>query len=469
MVVTVRFECQPRSAGWRRRPDIAARASMPAHSAIFARLQVKRSIVVTLVVLALVILISPGVVGWLAERNLQQGIEQAKTDSPDVVVTTERFDRGWFTSEGRHRVSLRHAGVAANGMKSLIIDTRFDHGLLPVSSMSLSSGSLKPGLARMVSTLHLDDGQGNLTELPGTIYSETSLGGDTTGRYVLEAGSRDDAHGTATWSGADLQFTASDGHRELSVKGEVQPWSYQAGANSAEVGKLTVDARQVKTDFGIAVGDVIMVIESFAVAGEAGPLSGFQKLDINGTSAIDGDEVNARTRMSLQKLVIPEFGEIGISMDVAVNGLDAAALGRISKAADEARASDDPDAALGDLFSVIQGDLESMLASGGEIRLDQLDIALPQGDIRSKMTLAVAESSGAFSWPGTIMATTASADISVAEALVQMGLEMNPDAASLIDMGFLKLEGDVYRMQAEFAGGLLTVNGAPLPIPLPGQ
>ncbi len=432
----------------------------------------KRSIVVTLVILAVVILISPGIVGRLAERNLVQGIEQARTDSPDVVVTTEKFDRGWFTSEGRHRVSLRHGGMAADGsvgMKSLVIDTRFDHGLVPVSSMSLSSGSLKPGLARMVSTLHIDDGEGNLTELPGTIFSETSLGGDTTGRYALEAGSRDDANGTATWAGADLQFAASDGHRELSIKGEVQPWSYRAGTNSAEVGRLTIDARQVKTDFGIAVGDVVMVIESFAVAGEAGPMSEFQKLDINGTSALDGDEVNARTRMSLQKLVIPAFGEVGVDMDVAVNGLDAAALGRISKAADAARASDDPEAALGELFSVIQGDLESMLASGGEIRLDQLDIALPQGDIRSKMTLALAESSGAFSWPGAIMATTASADISVQEALVRMGLEMNPEAVSLIDMGFLKLDGDVYRMQAEFAGGLLTVNGAPLPMPFPGQ
>lgn len=429
----------------------------------------KRSIVVTLVIVALIILISPGIIGRLAEQNLEQGIEQAKTDSPDVVVTTEKFDRGWFTSEGRHRVSLRHTGLAADGMKSLIIDTRFDHGLVPVSSMSLSSGSLKPGLARMVSTLHIDDGHGNVTELPGTIFSETSLSGDTTGRYLLEAGSRNDANGTATWSGADLRFAASDGHRELSVKGEVQPWSYRAGANSAEVGLLTIDARQVKTDFGIAVGDVVMAIESFAVAGEAGPMSGFQKLDINGSSAIDGEDVNARSRMSLEKLAVPAFGEIGILLDVVVNGLDAASLGRISKAANEARASDDPEAALGDLFSVIQGDLESMLASGGEIRFDQLDVALPQGDIRSKMTLHLAESTGPFSWPGVIIATTASADISVPEALVQMGLEMNPEAGSLIDMGFLKLDGDVYRMQAEFAGGLLTVNGAPLPMPLPGQ
>lgn len=468
MVVTVRFECQPPAPGAPVQRLVVACRGTPQ---IFARLQVKRSIVVTLVILALVILVSPGIVGRLAERNLEQGIEQARTDSPDVVVTTEKFDRGWFTSEGQHRIALRHPVLATgdDSMKSLLIDTRIDHGLVPVSSMSQSSGSLKPGLARMVSTLHLDDGHGNLTELPGTIYSETSLGGDTTGRYILEPGTRDDATGFATWAGADLKFAASDGHRELSLKGEVQPWSYRAGPNSAEVGRMTVDAQQVRTDYGIAVGKMIMVIESFAVAGAAGPISGFRRLDVNGTSAIDGDEVTAQSKMSLEKLAVPEFGDVGIAMDVAVNGLDAASLGRISKAINEARASADPDAALGELFSVIQGDIEALLAGGGEVRLDQLDIALPQGDIRSKLALALAESTAPFSWPGVILATTASADISVPEALVRMGMEMNPEAGSLIDMGFLKLDGDVYRLQAEFAGGLLTVNGAPLPIPFPGQ
>lgn len=431
----------------------------------------KRSIVVTLVILALIILISPGIVGRLAERNLEQGIEQARTDSPDVVVTTEKFDRGWFTSEGQHRIALRHPMAAAGdgGTKSLLIDTRIDHGLVPVSSMTQSSGSLKPGLARMVSTLHLDDGNGNLTEIPGTIYSETNLGGDTTGRYVLEAGTRDDQDGTASWSGAELQFAASGGHRELSIKGEVLPWSYRAGTNSAEVGKLTVDARQVRTDYGFAVGDMDMVIESFAVAGDAGPISGFQRFDVNGTSSVEDDEVSARSRMVLEKLAVPAFGDVGITMDVAVTGLDAASLGRISKAINEARASADPDAAVGELFSVIQGDLETLLSGGGEFSLDRLDIALPQGDIRSRISIALAESTGPFSWPGIILATTASADISLPEALVRMGLEMNPEAAGLIEMGFLKLEGDVYRMQAEFAGGLLTVNGAPLPVPFPGQ
>ena len=35
-------------------------------------------------------------------------------------------------------------------------------------------------------------------------------------------------------------------------------------------------------------------------------------------------------------------------------------------------------------------------------------------------------------------------------------------------MGFLRLEGNFYEMEAAFESGLLTVNGAPMPIPLPG-
>lgn len=434
----------------------------------------KRSIVVLLVLLALIILVSPGIVGWLAEKNLEQDIEWAGSDASDVVVTTEKFDRGWFTSAGRHRVSLRPGSLGAKlepgeAMPSLIIDTRFDHGLVPVSSMSLPSGSLKPGLARMVSTLQIDDGNGKLTDVPGTIYSETSLGGETTGRYVLEAGSRDDADGTASWSGADLFFVANSTNRALSLKGEVLPWSYRAGANTAEVGRLSIDVQQSDSDFGFAVGDLALEIESLAVDGLAGPVGAFKGLTINGSSAVDGEQLNARTQMALQGMLIPGFGDVGVNFDAAVGNLDAASVGRIAGAMNQARASADPDAALGELFGVIQPDLESLLAAGGEFRFDRLDIALPQGEIRSKMSFAVAKSTDSFSWPGVILATRALADIELPAALVEMGRQMSPEAGAIVEMGLLQLDGDVYRMQAAFAGGLLTVNGVPMPVPLPGR
>jgi len=65
---------------------------------------VKKGIVALLIVLAIVVLISPGIVGRLAEKTMDENLDWAATESEEVVVTSQGFDRGWFSSEGRHRV-----------------------------------------------------------------------------------------------------------------------------------------------------------------------------------------------------------------------------------------------------------------------------------------------------------------------------------------------------------------------------
>ena len=63
----------------------------------------------------------------------------------------------------------------------------------------------------------------------------------------------------------------------------------------------------------------------------------------------------------------------------------------------------------------------------------------------------------------------ASADITIPSGLFDMVAMMNPDAQMAVAMGILRTEGDNYVMEAEYKQGLLTVNGAPMPIPLPGM
>jgi hypothetical protein len=210
-------------------------------------------------------------------------------------------------------------------------------------------------------------------------------------------------------------------------------------------------------------------MESIMVADVSGQISGFEGLSLDGSSEIDGEVLNARTKMNLEKLAIPGIGDIAIFMDATVSGLDAAAVGKISAALDRAQSSADPEAVLGQMFGVIQKDLEALLAAGGEIRFDQLDISLDQDTVRSKFGISVAESDAPFSWAGLILALKADADILVPVELVEMSRQLDPQADSLIQMGFLKLSGNEYRMQAEFAGGLLSVNVVPMPLPFPGQ
>ncbi|MEE8221518.1 MAG: DUF945 family protein, partial [Woeseiaceae bacterium] len=104
-----------------------------------------RWFVAFLITLAVIVLVSPGIVGRLAEKNIEENLDFVASESDDVVVTTESFDRGWFTSEGRHRIELRDGAVGAvpendadehDRVPSLIIDTHIDHGLIPLTSMS---------------------------------------------------------------------------------------------------------------------------------------------------------------------------------------------------------------------------------------------------------------------------------------------------------------------------------------------
>jgi len=71
-----------------------------------------------------------------------------------------------------------------------------------------------------------------------------------------------------------------------------------------------------------------------------------------------------------------------------------------------------------------------------------------------------------FDWSSLLLGTEASIDLSIPEPVVQMIVQANPEAAMAIGAGYLVLRGDAYEMKAQLKKGLLTVNGAPIPIPL---
>ena len=59
----------------------------------------KKGIVALLVILALVVLLSPGLIGRLAEKSVNDQLNWAAQENQEVVITSERFDRGWFSSD----------------------------------------------------------------------------------------------------------------------------------------------------------------------------------------------------------------------------------------------------------------------------------------------------------------------------------------------------------------------------------
>lgn len=434
----------------------------------------KRWVVVLLVVLAAVILVSPGIVGRLAERNLESNLEWAAEKTGDAALTGGSFDRGWFTSEGTRRIEIRNEQLRSfiadlldvpesAAPPVLIISTHLDHGLIPVTSMARESGSLAPALASAVSTVALDPGEGEPIAIPGKIVTRVGLTGASTSHYQLDAGSFEDPSTRVEWQGADVTVRLDPGEGSLGFEAVIEPLAVESGEDTVSLGRVALEGQQRATKYGFNVGNIDAEVASLR-SGDAG----FGPLSLDAGTELAGERVHGTMAMRVQDVVMPGFGNVTTEMNIAVAGLDAASLRGIVAAVERAQASAAPERALANLYPAIRNDVQHLLAAGAELRVEQFDVLLPQGPVSSRLRLELPPTDpAAFSWAGLLLALHATADLSVPVAAMEMAQAMNPQAGALIAMGFLQKEGDVYRLHAEYAKGLLTVNGAPMPIPLP--
>ncbi len=441
----------------------------------------KRWLVALLVLLAVIILISPGVVGRIAEKNLEENIEWAATEASGVEFRKERFDRGWFASEGRHRLVLTHPSARKAAaeyrdkhgyaeLPSLIIDTRLDHGLLPVSSLGRNRGTLAPGLASAVSTFHIDPGNGELTPLPGALYSNVALDGSSRSRYLLETGVTEIDDTTIQWQGADVVFETDWSRGVFNAHGRIEPINISNDVDTLRIGAMSIAADQTRSDYGFNVGTAAFDIESMTVESANAPVT-IGKMAFASDAAIENERVNIGTRINIDEIAVASMGEMSFAMDMGLRRLDARSVQVVVAAFREAHAAPDPELALAELFPRIEDDLQKIVAAGVEFRIDRLDVTLPQGKVSTKMTIEIPEGdAGAdFSWGAVLLAMTATADVRMPAELFEFARLMSPQAEALVTMGLLQQDGNEYVMNAEYAQGLLNVNGAPMPIPIPGM
>lgn len=432
----------------------------------------KRWLVVLLVLLAVLILVSPGIVGRLAERNIEQNIEWAGRGDAGVSVETQSFDRGWFTSAGRYRVEFdglrfreaRQRYEQATGqpaLPALIIETRLEHGPLP-------GGTSAPALAASVSNFALDSGDGGSAPVPGALYTRVGLSGTSTSQLLLEPGSMD-LHGVRLeWQGADLTFVADPSEGALGVEGVVEPWQAFIGSTEVDAQEIRVFARQVNSGYGFNVGSIELSTGGITTraSGMSVSLAGVT-LEVD--SAVDDDRLNAESRLSLAALKVPGYGEASLELDFVLHGADAASVAVLSDALQQAGDAHDPAAALAELYPQIEDEVATLLARGFGLELRQLDLALPQGRIAADLKIEVARSAEAadVDWASALLATTASLNLRLSGTVYEMLAATNPQAGALLAMGILKPDGGDFVMEARYAQGLVNINGAPLPVPMP--
>lgn len=436
----------------------------------------KKGFVALLLALAVIVLVSPGIIGRLAERSVDESLNWAAEESSEVIVTTSGFERGWFASEGQHRVELLEGELhyfllsamntdAGNTLPVLIIDTRLDHGLIPVTSMSRENGSLAPGLGSAVSTLSFELADGTLIDMPGRIFSSIGLGGSVESRYVLEAGGADVGGARVDWGDADIAVTTDAVSGDVVVFGSLGSLAIESLLDTTIIGKVNIDIDQERSGFGFMTGKANISLDSFAVVGAHETLSA-GPIRIKSRSAIDDGRVRADLDLQIENTPFPNFGSSSMNLVARLENADAAMLAQLQRSMRALSAADDYAADT----TRVENDALRLLAAGLELHFDQLDIDLPMGPIASRISARVSQSDDDdYSWTSAVLALDASANFSLPAGLVDMLTQASPEMHSAIAMGFLRKKGDAYIMDAAFKQGLLTVNGAPMPVPLPGM
>ena len=432
----------------------------------------KRWLVVLLVLLALLILIAPGIVGRLAEDNIAQNIEWAEHDSPGVIIETELFDRGWFTSEGRHRVVFDGVEFtdaadqyqAATGnpeLPSLIIDTSLDHGPLPGGT---------PGIATTYSTFQIDPGNGQVIDVPGQLTSRVSLGGTTTADLVIEPGTFDHEDARLEWQGVEMTFVSNPSSGAIAVDGQVMPLEVSADSERFSIGATTITADQTRSAFGFNVGTVDVKVGELRME-EPASLVTIDGISLTAVSSIVDDRVSAASTFAIDRIAVPAIGDVNFDMDIAFSDIDAASAAVIGKALQDAQGSMDPEAALQAMYPDIEEEVETLFRRGFSMKMEQFDVTLPQGVVASRIDLQVPpmDDDSAFDWSTVLLNMTADIDVRIPGPIYEMIAMMNAQAGSLVAMGILKQDGGDYVMEAEYAQGLVNVNGSPMPIPMPGM
>ena len=432
----------------------------------------KKSVIALILLAVIIIIVSPAIVGKFAEESVGENLNWAAQESGELVVTSEGFDRGWFSSEGQHRVELGDgqvraamstvAGAGDEQFPVLLINTHIDHGLIAFTSMGREEGSLAPGLGSAVSTLAVEVGDETI-DLPGTIYSKVGMGGDLDSKYILEAGTRMVPDGEITWEPITVNIASSANSGDIEFEGDIGSTTFGNSQQVVTIDSLTFSGQQESTDYGFHVGDVDLSMGAMSVTSSGMQVSGMKSLTVKASSAVDDGLAEAAMRMEMSGQTIPGFGDVSMIADMTFDGIDAEALGVLTARLENMATSQDPTT----LMMSAQEEFKGLVAGGLNVDVDQFDVALPMGTVELKMSLDIPESDrGSFEWTSLLLEAAMTLDMKVPEALVQLATSMNPQAGAIVGMGYLKKEGDMYIMDADFKKGLLTINGAPIPIPM---
>lgn len=419
-----------------------------------------------LLVLCLIalVLLSPGLVGHLAARHLDDNLRWVDAENEDIEITSLGFERRWFTSTARHRLVFKSA-ASTNGPAAVLINTELTHGLIPFAVGTSGERSFTPALATAVSTLLFEPASGESIDIPGSVYSRLSLLGNATFHYAAASGQRQAQGVTAEWEGADVRVSSSAAKRTLGLNGRIDPLRVTAPGAELRVSGVRFASERDAADYAFGVGHIELRLDDANVSAADGLSATAKALAFGIDSKLNRDTLHGVANLHVDELFAERLGSVDVDGELAFDGVDAATVSRTVQMIQHryADGGGGPDAPLdGALLPTLQ----AMLQHGGRLELNRLDGVLNQGRLRSSgfVEWPAVAALDSFSWPSLILRTKARAQLEMDAELYTLLAERVPQISSLVALGVLQQSGQRYEMAVELNGGLLEVNGAPMPL-----
>ena len=191
-----------------------------------------------------------------------------------------------------------------------------------------------------------------------------------------------------------------------------------------------------------------------------------------GGGGIGRGRLTGRVTLSIADLEMNDIAGNSVQLSMSAD-VDAATVGRLKNALEEqdlanAEASAEVPAALQDAGM-------ELLAAGLTLEISELQINTAQGDARFviRFEIPASDLSGEAAVMNAIFSMSAESSLRISRSLFDFVSRSNPVMAqqmtALLQTGMLIDEGEQLTLEALYDGGLLTVNGMPIPLPVVPQ
>ena len=411
----------------------------------------------------------PGVFGLFAAERAPRVLAASLASQGAMAVEGAKVRRGWFRSEIEQRFRLTDGGLAqllalwvgAETARELIVSARVIHGPFP--------GAV-PALARADALYRIVDGTGAMLDVPAGSRSRVTLAGRIITDIRLEPVTDRcrPARGCLDSAGGHLRLEQAASGTPWALLGDLEPFSLSGADGRVTLAGVAIRASARPTPEGPPSGEGHVRSDHIEVSDPEGHTVTLESAEVASSLDVGGGRLAQTLRLNLPRIVAND-GETGaFRIVVGARDLDAATIYRLGRELAETSTEDRPARTatlLADAWEAlaVHGPTlfveELALENGAESATGFLHLGLPPAAARSGQGL----------FDTLIQDLDGRLEVALSEGIVRTLSEADPDQghrlAALISLGYLEAQDGVYRMQAAYAGRVLTVNGRPLPLP----